>query len=420
MQSSSVRGWSLGLVCVIVLASMLGVPAQPGRDEKLWREALRIHRSAIVVDTHSDVTSRIVDEGFDLGARAQDGHMDIPRMREGGIDAEFFSIYVAARYAQQGGAARRALDMIDATYQQIEKYPNALELAVTVDDIRRIAKADKIAVLMGIEGGHAIEDSLGALRMFYKLGVRYMTLTHTNTNNWADSSGDKPRHGGLSDFGRTVVYEMNRLGMLVDISHVSDETFFDVIEVTRAPVIASHSSCRALTNVPRNMTDEMLRAMARNGGVVMINFYPGFIDQNRVDAVRQRDQIFKSALDELRQRYGDDTAGLQKAREMLLSSFILPKTPLSKLIDHIEHVIKVAGIDYVGLGSDFDGVPSLPEGLEDCSMLPKITYELLKRGYKEPEIKKVLGENFLRVMAQAEEVSRRLRQQDFAQRAGRQ
>ncbi|MCS6817475.1 MAG: membrane dipeptidase [Blastocatellia bacterium] len=380
-------------------------------DDKLWAEALRIHREAIVVDTHSDVTSRMLDEGFDIGRRASDGHMDIPRMKEGGIDAQFFAIYVAARYAREGGAARRALDMIDVVYRALERYPNELELALSSEDIRRIARAGKIAVLMGIEGGHAIEDSLGALRMFYRLGVRYMTLTHTNTNNWADSSGDEPRHNGLTEFGRQVVREMNRLGMLVDISHVSDKTFYDVLETTRAPVIASHSSARALTNIPRNMSDDMLRALARNGGVVMVAFGSFFVDQSYAEALAQRRERLRPQLEALRARYANDPVRLRQETERLFREHPIPRPPLSRLIDHIDHIAKVAGIDHVGLGSDFDGVDSLPEGLDDCSKLPLITYELLKRGYSERDIKKILGENFLRVFARAEEVARQMQRE---------
>src|SRR5215510_1278870 len=255
-------------------------------DVKLLEREMKIHREAIVIDTHNDITSPMTDEGFDLGARDTSGKVqtDIPRMKEGGLDAEFFAIYVAAKYAKEGGSARRAMDMIDGVYEQARRHPESLEMAFTAGDIRRIHKNGKIAALMGIEGGHAIEDSLSALRQFYKLGVRYMTLTHTNTNNWADSAGsiDTPpekRFGGLSDFGKEVVREMNRLGMMVDISHVGDETFSDCIEVSEAPMIASHSSCRALTNVPRNMTDDMIRALAKKGGVVDVNFNCEFLSQ---------------------------------------------------------------------------------------------------------------------------------------------
>lgn len=395
-------GGSAMAACLALM--VCGAQSGPS-DEALRTRAARIHRQSIVVDTHSDTTSRILDEGFDMGARASDGHMDIPRMREGGMDAEFFAIYVAASYAKNGGAARRALDMIDGVYDQASRHPDALEMAYSVADIRRIARKGKIAALMGIEGGHAIEDSLRALRVFYRLGVRYMTLTHTNSNHWADSSGDEPRHNGLTDFGRDVVREMNRLGMMVDISHVSDKTFFDVLSVTQAPVIASHSSARALANHPRNMTDDMLKALSKNGGVVMVNFYPGFIDQAVIDAQKAREAALKPELDELARRYSDNAEQLRAERQKLLQARPLPHATLARLVDHIDHIVKVAGIDHVGLGSDFDGIQSTPDGLEDVSKLPQLSYELLRRGYGELEIKKILGENFLRVFRRVEAVS---------------
>lgn len=355
-------------------------------DAKLRERALKLQRASFVVDTHNDITSPITDESFDMGARDTSGKIqtDIPRMKEGGLNVEFFSIYVAAKYAKEGGSARRAMEMIDGVYEQVRRHPESLEMASTVADIRRIRRSGKIAALMGIEGGHAIEDSLSALRLFHRLGIRYMTLTHTNTNNWADSAGGignppELRHGGLSDFGKEVIREMNRLGMMVDISHVGDETFQDVIETTEAPVIASHSSCRALTNVPRNLTDDMLRALAKNGGVIMINFYNGFIN---TDYAKPGDPV--------------PTKSAQTAT-------------LDMLMAHFEHAIKIAGIDHVGIGSDFDGVDGLlPPGMEDVSKLPTITYELLKRGHSEADVKKVLGENLLRVMAENERVAKRL------------
>ncbi|MFM8396125.1 MAG: dipeptidase [Acidobacteriota bacterium] len=382
---------------LVLLGSLSGeilsqnAPQSGGRvaesDAALRARARRLHRSAIVIDTHNDVTTPIVDEGFDLGARDTSGRnqTDLPRLKEGGLGAEFFSIYVSSAYARQGGSARRAMEMIDGVYEQVRRHPQSLEMASTVADIRRIHRSGKIAALMGIEGGHAIEDSLAALRLFHRLGIRYMTLTHTNTNNWADAAGGisiaaEKRHNGLSDFGREVVREMNRLGMMVDISHVSDETFYDVIEVTRSPVIASHSSARALTDVPRNLSDEMLRVLARNGGVVMVNFYNGFINTEYARPGQAR-----------------PTKAAQTAT-------------LEMLMQHFEHVIKVAGIDHVGIGSDFDGVDGLlPTGMEDVSRLPTITYELLRRGYSEAEVRKVLGENLLRVMARNEEVARQLK-----------
>ncbi len=377
------------------------------RDERLWQIALRIHRGAIVIDTHNDITSPMVDENYDLGTASQGKyHTDLTRMKTGGITGEFFSIYVDQKYAKEGGSARRAMDMIDKVYRQAELYPDKLVMAYTAADIRRAKKQGKIAALMGIEGGHAIENSLMALRDFYRLGIRYMTLTHNNTNDWADSSRDAARHNGLSDFGKEVVHEMNRLGMLVDVSHVSDKTMQDVLETSRAPIIASHSSVRALADVPRNIPDDLLHSIAKNGGVVMINFFPGFIDQKVVDAGKERTERLAPKLKALEEEFKSDPAGLEEQRRALFAANPLPTTPLSVLIDHIEHVIKVAGIDHVGLGSDFDGVPSLPTGMEDIAQLPNITYELLKRGYKEPEIRKVLGENFLRVFTKAEQVAK--------------
>jgi membrane dipeptidase len=379
-------------------------------DAKLRERALKLHREAIVIDTHNDITSAITDRDFDMGERDTSGRTqtDIPRMKEGGLDADFFAIYVAARYAKEGGSARRALDMIDGVYEQARRHPESLEMAFTADDVRRIHRSGKIAALMGIEGGHAIEDSLSALRQFYRLGVRYMTLTHSNTNNWADSSGDVTlpnvkHHGGLTDFGREVVREMNRLGMMVDISHVSDETFWDAVETSQAPVIASHSSARALTDVPRNMTDEMLRAVAKKGGVVMVNFGKGFVNTK---AVKPSPEV-QAKMDEIRNQFSGDQAVMRaKLRELQGPS---PRVPLDMLIDHFDHIAKVAGVDHVGIGSDFDGVGGqLPEGMEDVSKLPAISYELLKRGYSDGDVKKVLGENFLRTMAEVERVAKRL------------
>jgi membrane dipeptidase len=379
-------------------------------DAKLRERAVKLHREAIVIDTHNDITSPMTDEGFDLGARDTSGKLqtDIPRMKEGGLDAEFFAIYVSASYARNGGSARRAMDMIDGVYEQARRHPESLEMAFTSDDIRRIHKTGRVAALMGIEGGHAIEDSLSALRQFYRLGVRYMTLTHTNTNNWADSAGGinnpaEKRHGGLSDFGREVVREMNRLGMMVDVSHVSDKTFWDAIETSQAPVIASHSSARALTDAPRNMTDDMLRAVAKKGGVVMVNFGKGFVNTKFAKPSPE----IQAKMDEVRNQYSGDQATMRaKLRELQGPP---PRVPLDMLIDHFVHIARVAGVDHVGIGSDFDGVGGqLPEGMEDVSKLPAITYELLKRGFSDADVKKVLGENFLRTMAEVERVAKSL------------
>ncbi|HYY58084.1 MAG TPA: membrane dipeptidase [Pyrinomonadaceae bacterium] len=379
----------------------------PARDERLWREAQRIHRRAVVVDTHNDITSPMVDEGYDIGTpSAGKYHTDIARMKAGGLDAEFFSIYVDKQYAKDGGSARRAMDMIDMVYRAVERHPNDLLFATSVADIRSAAKQRKIAALMGIEGGHAIENSLMALRDFYRLGIRYMTLTHNNTNDWADSARDEARHNGLTEFGKEVVREMNRIGMLVDVSHVSDKTMSDVLDTSRAPIIASHSSARALNDRPRNIPDDLLRRIAKNGGVVMVNFYPGFIDRKYAEADDARAARLKPQLDALGERFKNDPARLAEETKKLEDTEPLPPTPLSVLIDHIDHIAKVAGVDHVGLGSDFDGVPILPEGMKDVSELPNITYELLRRGYSEKDIRKVLGENFLRVFSEAERVAR--------------
>jgi membrane dipeptidase len=399
------------LLSVIPTPAIVGqtptATASPARDEKTWKKALEIQRKSIVVDTHNDILSFMIDENYDIGLSSIGKyHTDIARMKQGGLTAEFFSVYIDRKYATEGGSARRALDMIDYTYRAVEKYPNDFVMSYSAADIRKAKKQKKIAALMGIEGGHAIEDSLMALRDFYRLGIRYMTLTHNNTNNWADACCDTAKHNGLSDFGKDVVREMNRIGMLIDVSHVSDKTMSDVLDVTKAPVIASHSSARALADRPRNIPDDLLRRFPRNGGVVMVNFYPGFIDQKVVEASKARDARLKPQTDALKERYKSDPKKLEEETNKLLAANPLPATPLSVLIDHFDHVVKIAGIDHVGIGSDFDGIPSLPVGMEDISKLPNLTYELLKRGYSEKDVRKILGENFLRAFAEAERVSR--------------
>src|SRR5687768_14095624 len=279
-------------------------PKLSPRDAALWRRALAIHRSAIVVDTHNDILSMMTDDNYDIGVSSVGKyHTDLARMKQGGVTAEFFSVYVDRKYATEGGSARRALDMIDYVYRAVERHPRELMFATSTADIRRAKAQGKIAALMGIEGGHAIEDSLMALRDFHRLGVRYMTLTHNNTNNWADSCCDTAKHNGLSDFGKDVVREMNRLGMLIDVSHVSDKAMSDVFDVSAAPVIASHSSARALADRPRNIPDDLLKRFTKNGGVVMVNFYPGFIDQKVVLASREREARLKPQVDALKEQY---------------------------------------------------------------------------------------------------------------------
>ena len=365
-------------------------------------EVQKIHKSTLLIDTHNDITSRTVQD-YDIGKAKNDGHTNLTALRQGGVGAQFFAVYVAASYVNGNRSAWRTLEMIDTVrHDIIGRYPNDFVLATTADDIERIHKQGKIAALMGIEGGHAIEDSLRLLRDYYALGIRYMTLTHSNTNGWADSSGDmdKPavqHHNGLTDFGKQVVREMNRLGMLVDISHVADKTFWDALEVTSAPPFASHSSCRALSNVPRNMTDEMIVALAKKGGVVQVNFSCDFLSQKTADADKEVTAKIAAAHAENNQE--------------LMAQFrkTIPPATLGDVVAHIDHIVKIAGIQAVGIGSDFDGISCVPQGLEDVSKFPDLTRALLEKGYSAEDIRKIYGGNFLRVMRAAEAETRRLR-----------
>src|SRR6476659_8523918 len=394
---------ALLLVCLIAWP----VTAQK-RDERLWQRALQIHRRAIVIDTHNDVTTPMTNDDFDLsGTPPTPYRTSIERMKKGGLTAEFVSVYIKPNYVQAGGSARRTLDMIDSVYRAVERHPRDLMFATSVADIRRAKKQGKIAALMGIEGGHAIENSLATLRVFYRLGVRYMTLTWNNTNNWADAGRGEKKHNGLSDFGKEVVLEMNRLGMMVDVSHVSDKTMSDALDVSKAPIIASHSSARALSNVPRNIPDDLLKKIADKGGVIQVNFYTMFLDAAAVGPQSEaRDARLKSEQDAINEKYKDDPERRGEESDKLEAANPLPPLPISRLIDHIDHIVKVAGINHVGIGADFDGANDMPEGARDVSMLPNITYELLKRGYSAQDIRKILGENFLRVFAEAERVAR--------------
>ena len=381
---------------VVLAAALAGLAATPVKvtDEQVRR----IHQEAIVVDTHADTLWRVLDRGDDISVRTEIGHIDIPRLKEGGVDAEFFAVWVQPSYSPDH-AARRALRLIDTLHQIVANNSDRMVLAKSPAEIRAAAASGRVAALLGIEGGQAIENDLGVLRMFYELGVRYMTLTWSFTLDWADSSGGGGQWKGLNDFGVKVVAEMNRLGMLVDISHVSDETFRDVMKVTKAPVIASHSSCRAICDAPRNMSDDMLRAMRDNDGVVMVNFYSAFLDQGFRDRSKVVSDQLKPKLSAIGEKYLLDPIGRENAQWALHKEFdeSIPPPPLERLIEHIEHVIKIAGIDHVGLGSDFDGVTSLPAGMEDVTKLPAITRALLERGHTENDVKKVLGGNFMRV-----------------------
>src|SRR5687768_2849250 len=397
----------IGVVVVCLVLTVVSVVAQP-RDERLWQRALQIHRRAIVIDTHNDVTTPMTNNYFDLnGPPPVPYRTNIERMKQGGLTAEFFSLYIKPWYVEHGGSARRTLDMIDSVYRAVERHPRDLMIATSVADIRRAKRTGKIAALMGIEGGHAIEDSLPTLREFYRLGVRYMTLTWNNTNNWADAGRGQKKHNGLSDFGKEVVREMNRLGMLIDVSHVSDETMSDALDVSKAPIIASHSSARAVSDVSRNIPDDLLKRIARNGGVVHVNFYSVFVDVKTVaPQSAARDAKLKAQQDAIDEKYKNYPERRAEESDKLEASHPLPPLPISKLIDHIDHIAKVAGVDHVGIGADFDGANDMPEGAKDVSMLPNITYELLKRGYSERDIVKILGGNFLRAFGEAERVAR--------------
>jgi len=394
-----------------VLGVAVAAVAAGQQDAGVSAHAKELQARAIVIDTHDDTTQRLFfDKHFDIAKRNSDGNIDIPRMREGGLDALFFSIWVPSTVTGPP-AVRRALGLIDAVREAVRTHPNDLVLATTAADIRRAKAEHKIAALMGVEGGHMIDDDLGVLRDFAALGVRYMTLTHFNNNDWADSSTDKPAHNGLTDFGRDVVREMNRAGMIVDISHVADKTFYDAIAVSQAPVIASHSSARAISHHVRNMTDEMMRALARNGGVVQINYEVSFLSEDyRVASEKQGGDVVAQLAAMTKKCGGDEACStLETARvnRDAMTDGALPKVSWELIVDHIDHAVKVAGIDHVGLGSDFDGA-TMPIGMEDASQLPKITDALIKKGYSDADIEKILGGNTLRVMEQVEATAARL------------
>jgi membrane dipeptidase len=373
----------------------------------LSEEALRIHREAILIDGHNDLPWQFREKKdlsfrhIDITKHQKNLHTDIPRLRKGGVGAQFWSAYVPAESMKDGSAVRQTLEQIDVIHRMVRSYPDTFEMAYSADDIVRIHKSGKIASLIGVEGGHSIDNSLGVLRMLYALGTRYMTLTHSETLAWADSATDVAKHHGLTEFGEQVVQEMNRLGMLVDISHVSAETMRHTLRVTRAPVIASHSSAYALAPHPRNVPDDVLGLVAKNGGVVMVNFFPGFLVP---EAARATKEMFQTVR-EMRKRYPKEEDFLAALNEWKRAHPI-PTGSVHTVVDHIEHIIKVAGVDHVGLGSDYDGITSVPKQLEDVSCYPYITQELLNRGRSREEIHKILGGNLLRVFRQVEQVAK--------------
>jgi len=370
--------------------------------------ALALHHDAILVDGHNDLPWRLRGVwGLDLDPvrldeRGEEGHTDIPRLREGGVDVQFWAAYVPVRYRGRE-ASRLAREQIDLIHRLTARYPDDLAMAYSLEDIRRITGSGRIASMVGVEGGHAIDDSLEVLEELYELGARYLTLTHSATLDWVDAAGDEPRNGGLSDFGRDVVRFMNGLGMLVDISHVTADAMRDVLDATAAPVIFSHSSARALADHPRNVPDDVLERVHENRGAVLVNFFPGFLTTEGARNVRR---IFAEEA-RIRSEHPDPD-GFRAAMDRWYAEKLPQRGDVSTIVDHIDHIVRVAGVDHVGLGSDFDGIPLVPEGMEDVSRFPAITAELLRRGYAEGDVRKVLGENFLRVLGEVEEASRRL------------
>jgi membrane dipeptidase len=375
-------GKTVGILLLAVASLSAQAPAKKPAPESVQARAARIHKQALVVDTHIDTTMMLGKEGWDFMARHQpepgENHVDLPRIREGGLDAAFFSIYMPGTVTGPE-AVKQALILIDQVRSLAEQHPTEIVLATTAAEVRAAHKAGKFAALMGMEGGHMIDDSLAVLRNYHRLGVRYLTLSHSVNTNWADSSGDKPAHNGLTAFGKDVVRELNRLGVMVDISHVADKTFWDALETSKAPLVASHSSMRAISGHARNMTDDMVRALGAKGGVVMINYSVGFLSNERYEAQQKN-----------------------------VPAAELPRVSWEKIIDHIDHAVKLAGPTHVGLGSDFDGT-TVPDGMEDASKLPKITAALVAKGYSEQDVKNILGENILRLLERVDAVGKEIR-----------
>lgn len=371
-------------------------------------DALSLHKRAIAIDLHADTTQRLVDEQLDLSRRHADGHLDSVRMKEGGLDAQFFSIWVEPQLYGTGGASatKRADEQIAAVRSLAEKFPDTWVMASTAEDVRRIAAEGKLSALMGLEGGYAIDEKLDYVERYYKMGVRYMSPAWSVSTSWAGSSGDEAgRTRGLTDFGKNVIREMNRLGIMVDVSHVSDMAFWDIVNTSTKPIIASHSNARSIANVPRNLDDEMIRALAKTGGVVCVVFYPEFLEPGWSEKKKQVD----AEIAPLVQKASDEERGSAAQKKMARDRVRLeeykrrlPPVSVTRIVDHIDHIVRLVGINHVGLGSDFDGIMAVTADLSNIAELPNLTRELLKRGYKEEDIHKILGGNILRVMEQVE------------------
>ena len=402
------------MIYVCFAVAILAMPiaeAQSGNSALLDR-ARALHKQVPLIDGHNDYPWALREnagrdlEKLDITKSQPTIHTDIARLRTGGVGGQFWSVYTPSDYAGQT-AVTATLEQIDIVHRMMRKYPDTFELALTAADVERIFKKGKIASLIGMEGGHSIDNSLATLRMFHQLGARYMTLTHSKNTDWADSGTDTPRHGGLSAFGEEVIREMNWLGMLVDLSHVSPDTMKDAIAVSEAPVIFSHSSARAVNDVPRNVPDEVLQLMPKNGGVVMVTFVPGFLSPK----VTAWGKLQSDENTRLQQQFPNDENARKAAMDAWTKANPAPRATIADTADHIDHIRKVAGIDHIGIGGDYDGITSVPEGLEDVSTYPALTAELLRRGYKDDEVKKILGLNILRVMRAAEQVSAKLQKQ---------
>lgn len=403
--------WSVLAVVVLLPAASAAdpKPASPPKPVVLSEEAIRIHQDAPVIDGHNDLPwelrrkDGLAFRNIDLRRPQPSFHTDIPRLRKGGVGAQFWSAYVPVETTRNPGVAvKQTLEQIDVIHRMVRQYPDAFEMASTAADVERIRAAGKIAGMIGVEGGHSIDGSLAILRDYYRLGVRYMTLAHSENTPWADSATDTPKVGGLSPFGEEVVREMNAIGMMVDLSHVSPDCMKAALRVTTAPVIFSHSSARALADHPRNVPDDVLPLVKKNGGVIMVNFYSGFVVPEGARAMRKMFEVGR----ELRKQYPEEEKFREAMREWNKANDY-PNGTVQLVVDHVEHVVKVAGIDHVGLGSDYDGITKTPAQLDDVSCYPYITQELLNRGYKADDIRKILGGNVLRVMREAETVAKR-------------
>jgi membrane dipeptidase len=398
-------------LCLAFAAKPLGAQSKPApADARYLAQAKRVLKQTPLIDGHNDLPWRIREDSIARGnvdtydlRKHTPGHTDLERLRKGMVGAQFWSVYVPGEWPDSG-YARVQLEQIDIARRMIAKYPDQLALALTANDIRRDFKQGKIGSLIGMEGGHAIEHSLGALRAYYDLGARYMTLTHNVTLDWADAALDSAKHNGLTPFGDSVVREMNRLGMLVDLAHVSPATMSDALNVSEAPVIFSHSAARALVDVPRNVPDSILRRVTANGGIVMVPFVTGFVSP----AVRLYDQSTRPVMKDLQAKYGNDTAAITRDIKQWRAAHPEPRATLSQVADQIDYVRKVAGVDHVGIGGDFDGITEVVEGLEDVSTYPALFAELARRGWSDSDLSKLAGENFLRVFAQAEAVAKKL------------